>query len=66
MAKKEYIPKSGGRMEGEECAGQCKHSSTYHQAKWKDEYGNYNYACCRVDCPCMKYVPSGKPNTEAR
>lgn len=50
-------PESGNRFSGKECAGACKHSSTYHQAKWFDKLSNdYKYGCCSVDCPCMQYV----------
>lgn len=59
-------PQSGSKLHGKECAGACKHSSVYHQAKWFDKLNNdYKYACCSVDCPCMEYVaPKEEISTE--
>ena len=60
-------PQNGGKSEGKQCAGQCKHSSTYHQVKWFDKYTNmYYYGCCYVDCKCMNYVATEIDNTEIR
>lgn len=60
-------PQSGGKSEGKECAGRCKHSSTWHQVKWLNKDENiYQYGCSYVDCQCMKYVPSNKDNTQIR
>jgi hypothetical protein len=46
-------PKTG------ECKGACRHGSSFHQAKWQDPATKeYKYACCKVDCPCMQFIPN--------
>lgn len=55
--KNEVIQKGISRLDGEEC-GTCKHSSTFHS--------NHVGICTKVDCECMKFAPTGRPNTQAR
>lgn len=59
-------PTSGSRIQGTQCAGRCKHSSTYHMVKLVSPSGIVEYGCAKVDCPCMKFVESGTANTDAR
>lgn len=44
----------------EPCGGHCSHPKHYHLVKLEgDESGARG--CCKVDCPCMKFVPRPKP-----
>lgn len=49
--------RSTARWDGEEC-GCCHHSSTFHAGS--------TGLCTKVDCECMKFVPTGRANTQAR
>lgn len=50
-------PEIGKRTEGKPCAGKCRHSNIYHQAKmFNSQTGHYEYGCCYCDCSCMNYV----------
>ena len=46
------------------CTGACTHSVLYHVANMPNTSGEYDLACTKMDCPCMKYVPEKKASKD--
>jgi len=42
------------------CAGACGHSVLYHVANFPNAAGEYDKACTKMDCGCMKFVEPKK------
>lgn len=57
LVEDEPTPTPPKRPLEQHCGGQCKHKKSFHVVKIARQAGGYDYACAKVDCPCMLYVP---------